>query len=99
MKTRSGPARAVDAVRAALPELHRYPGSPGRPLRAALRLTWMRREQFLLGDGSHELLMQLAQAFAGPGDGVLASEFGFGVRDRARAAGAPPRRSGLVDGA
>jgi histidinol-phosphate aminotransferase len=82
---------AVAAVQAALPELHRYPDPLGGDLRDALaRLHGLRREQILLGNGSHELLMQLAQAFAGPGAGVLASEYGFAVYAiAARAAGAP----------
>jgi len=89
-----GPSpKAVAAVRAALPELHRYPDPLSGDLRDALaRAHGLRREQFLLGDGSHELLMQLAQAFAGPGAGVVAAEFGFAVYAiAARAVGAPFR--------
>jgi histidinol-phosphate aminotransferase len=89
-----GPSpRAVAAVQAALPELHRYPDPLSGDLREALARTHgLRREQFLLGDGSHELLMQIAQAFAGPGAGVVASEFGFAVYAiAAKAAGAPFR--------
>jgi len=78
---------AVEAVRAALPELHRYPDPLGGDLRAAIARTHgLRREQVLLGDGSHELLMQLAQAFAGPGADVLASQYGFAVYAIAAAA-------------
>ena len=33
----------------------------------------------LLGNGSHELLMQCAQVFAGPGVDVVASQYGFAV--------------------
>jgi histidinol-phosphate aminotransferase len=87
-----GPSpRALEAVRAALPQLHRYPDPLGGELRGALARTHgLKREQILLGDGSHELLMQLAQAFAGPGAGVVASEFGFAVYAiAARAVGAP----------
>ena len=89
-----GPSpRALEAVRAVLPELHRYPDPLGGDLRDALAgLHGLRRDQFLLGDGSHELLMQIAQAFAGPGAGVVASEFGFAVYAiAARATGAPFR--------
>ena len=84
---------AVEAVRAALPELHRYPDPLGGELRDALaQVHGLRRGQLLLGNGSHELLMQVAQAFAGPGAGVVASEFGFAVYAiAARAAGAPFR--------
>jgi histidinol-phosphate aminotransferase len=82
---------ALEAVRAALPELHRYPDPLGGDLRQSIaRLHGLRREQVLLGDGSHELLMQLAQAFAGPDAAVLASQFGFAVYAiAAAAAGAP----------
>ena len=46
----------------------------------------------LLGNGSHELLMQFAQVFAGPGDEVVASKFGFAVYAlAAQAAGATLR--------
>ena len=78
-------------MRAALPQLHRYPDPLGGELRGAIAARHgLRREQVLLGNGSHELLMQLAQAFAGPGAGVLASEFGFAVYAiAARAVGAP----------
>jgi histidinol-phosphate aminotransferase len=87
-----GPSpRALEAVRAALPQLHRYPDPLGGELRDAIaRAHGLKREQVLLGDGSHELLMQLAQAFAGPGAGVVSSQFGFAVYGiAARAAGAP----------
>jgi histidinol-phosphate aminotransferase len=36
-------------------------------------------EQILLGNGSHEILMQLGQVFAGPGDDVVMSRYGFAV--------------------
>ena len=43
---------AVEAVRAALPELHRYPDPLGGGLREAIaRVHGLRREQVLLGDG------------------------------------------------
>jgi histidinol-phosphate aminotransferase len=87
-----GPSPIVlAAIQAALPQLHRYPDPLGGQLRAAIAAVHgLRREQVLLGDGSHELLMQLAQAFAGPGAGVVASEFGFAVYSiAARAVGAP----------
>jgi histidinol-phosphate aminotransferase len=103
-----GPSpRAVAAVQAALPELHRYPDPLSGDLRDALARTHgLRREQFLLGDGSHELLMQIAQAFSGPGAGVVASEFGFAVYAIAakaagaafRAAAALPRESAMPRG-
>jgi histidinol-phosphate aminotransferase len=82
----SQPARGRSRA-CGLPELHRYPDPLGGGLREAIARTHgLRREQVLLGDGSHELLMQLAQAFSGPGAGVLASQFGFAVYAIAAAA-------------
>jgi histidinol-phosphate aminotransferase len=95
-----GPSpRALEAVEKALPQLHRYPDPLGGELRAALARTHgLRPEQVLLGNGSHELLMQIAQAFAGPDAGVVASEFGFAVYAiAARAAGAPFRAAAAQD--
>ena len=94
-----GPSpRAVEAVRATLPELHRYPDPLGGDLRAAIAAKHgLRADQVLLGNGSHELLMQVAQAFAGPGAGVLASEFGFAVYAiAAQAAGASFRAAAAL---
>jgi histidinol-phosphate aminotransferase len=46
----------------------------------------------VLGNGSHELLMQFAQVFAGPGSEVLCSQYGFAVYAlAAQAAGAELR--------
>ncbi|MGN6511963.1 MAG: pyridoxal phosphate-dependent aminotransferase, partial [Lysobacteraceae bacterium] len=48
--------------------------------------------QLLLGNGSHEVLMQFAQVFAGQGDEVVASQYGFAVFAlAAQAAGATLR--------
>jgi histidinol-phosphate aminotransferase len=91
-----GPAPAVlDALRR-LPasELFRYPDPLGLALRRALaaRLA-VDPSMIALGNGSHELLMLLAQCFAGPGDEVVFSEFGFAVFPIGTAAvGATPVR-------
>lgn len=76
-----GPSpRAGDAVLACLPEMHRYPDPLGTDLKAALAAQLgLSPAQIFLGNGSHELLMMLAQVFAGPSADVLASEFGFAV--------------------
>lgn len=81
---------ARDAVLATLPAMHRYPDPLGAGLRDALaRLHGLVPAQILLGNGSHELLMMLAQVFAGPDADVVASEFGFAVYAiAAQAAGA-----------
>ena len=76
-----GPSpRAVDAVREVLSELHRYPDPTGGDLKLALAsYHGLEKSQLLLGNGSHELLMMLAQVFAGPGTEIVASQYGFAV--------------------
>jgi len=76
-----GPSpRAVAAVREVLGELHRYPDPLGGDLKLALAsYHGLDTTQILLGNGSHELLMMLAQVFAGPGTEVVASQYGFAV--------------------
>ncbi len=81
---------ALAAARAALDDAFRYPDPLGGDLKRALAVTHgVSASQVLLGNGSHELLMQFAQVFAGPGDEVVASRYGFAVYAlAAQAAGA-----------
>lgn len=84
---------AVRAAIAALESAHVYPDPLGGELKRALadRLG-VGTAGILLGNGSHELLMQFAQVFAGPGDEVVASQYGFAVYAlAAQAAGATLR--------
>ncbi|PKM08558.1 MAG: histidinol-phosphate transaminase [Gammaproteobacteria bacterium HGW-Gammaproteobacteria-4] len=83
----------MDAIAAALPEIHRYPDPRGGALKHALaKAHGVALEQIILGNGSHELLMLLGQVFAGPDAGVVVSQFGFAVYAlAARAANAPLR--------
>ena len=86
-----GPSPAARAAAvAALDLAHRYPDPLGGALRRALAAHHgVAPPQVMLGNGSHELLMMLGQAFAGPGDEVVASQFGFAVYGlAAQAAGA-----------
>lgn len=86
-----GPSpRAREAVLATLDELHRYPDPLGGDLKLTLAsYHGLDTAQILLGNGSHELLMMLAQVFAGPGLEVVASRYGFAVYAlAAQAAGA-----------
>lgn len=80
---------AIDALAAA----HVYPDPLGGDLKRALaRHHGVEAAQVLLGNGSHEVLMQLAQVFAGAGDEVLAAQYGFAVYAlAAQAAGATLR--------
>lgn len=76
-----GPSPAARAaVLDALHALHRYPDPLGGDLKRALAARHgLATDCILLGNGSHELLMMLAQVFAGPGQEVLASRYGFAV--------------------
>jgi histidinol-phosphate aminotransferase len=68
------------AVLDALHAMHRYPDPLGGDLKRALAAKHgLDVAQLILGNGSHELLMQFAQVFAGPGDEVVASQYGFAV--------------------
>ena len=73
-------ARAKEAVLATLHASFRYPDPLGGDLKRALAARHgVQPEDIVLGNGSHELLMQFAQVFAGPGVEVVASRFGFAV--------------------
>ncbi|KGM54361.1 hypothetical protein N800_04705 [Lysobacter daejeonensis GH1-9] len=81
------------AVLDRLHELHRYPDPLGADLKRALaRVHGVREDELLLGNGSHELLMMIAQVFAGPGAEVVYPRHGFAVFAlAAQAAGATSR--------
>ncbi len=91
------PYGASPAARAAIldgmVDLHRYPDSLGCDLKHALAAKHgVDPAHVLLGNGSHELLMQFAQVFAGPGSEVIASQYAFAVYAlAAQAAGAKLR--------
>jgi histidinol-phosphate aminotransferase len=83
-----GPSpRALAAMRAVLPDSFRYPDPRGLALKQALagRLD-VTLERIVLGNGSHELLMLLAQCFADPKHSIVYSQFGFAVFPIATAA-------------
>ena len=68
------------AAQFALAGIHIYPDPLGGDLKRALASHHgIAPGNLMLGNGSHELLMQFAQVFAGPGDEVVASKFGFAV--------------------
>ena len=85
---------ALAAIRDTIPELFRYPDPKGGALKAALaRHLGVDAAQITLGNGSHELLMLIAQCFADATTSVMFSEFGFAVFPiAAAAAGAIPIR-------
>ena len=76
-----GPSpRAKEAVLATIHDSFRYPDPLGADLKRALAAKHgVDVASILLGNGSHELLMQCAQVFAGPGVDVIASQYGFAV--------------------
>jgi histidinol-phosphate aminotransferase len=68
-----GPSpRALEAVRGALPRVHRYPDGASFLLRRALSLRLdVPEDQLVFGCGSDELLELVAKAFVGEGDEVV----------------------------
>ena len=83
-----GPSpRALKAMRTALGETFRYPDPRGMVLKRALagHLN-LGVERIALGNGSHELLMLLAQCFADARHSIVFSQFGFAVFPIATAA-------------
>lgn len=74
-----GPSpKAVEAIRRAIPELHRYPDGGGFYLKKALAAHHgLSPEHFILGNGTNEVLEILAHTFFDPGDSVVFSEGAF----------------------
>ena len=76
-----GPSpRALAAIRTALPDIFRYPD----PLAGALKRALAAQlpcavERIVLGNGSHELLILLAQCFADNCSSIVYSQYGFAV--------------------
>ena len=83
-----GPSpRALDAMRAALTDAFRYPDPRGSSLKSALSTQLgVGVDRIALGNGSHELLMLLAQCFADPAHSIAFSQYGFAVFPIATAA-------------
>lgn len=74
-----GPSpKAVEAMRAALPQTHLYPDGGGYYLRGALAAKLgIARENIILGSGSNEVLEFLGHAFLNRGDEIITSEHAF----------------------
>jgi histidinol-phosphate aminotransferase len=88
-----GPSpQAVAAYRALAGELHRYPDGGHDALRAAIATRHgLEAERIVCGAGSDELITLLVRAYAGPGDEVLHSQYGFLMYPlAAKGAGATP---------
>jgi histidinol-phosphate aminotransferase len=90
-----GPSpRAIAAIEAALVDVLRYPDPKALALKMALAAQLgVDAGQITVGNGSHELLMLIAQCFADATVSIVYSEFGFAVFPIATAAsGAQPVR-------
>ena len=88
-----GPSpKAMEALRAMAPEMHRYPDGGAEQLRAAIAKRFdLDAARIVCGAGSDELLGILCRAYAGPGDEVLYSAHGFLMYAiAAKACGATP---------
>jgi histidinol-phosphate aminotransferase len=88
-----GPSpQAVRAYRKLSDELHRYPDGGHEALRAAIAAQHLLpAEQIVCGAGSDELISLLVRAYAGPGDEVLHTQYGFLMYAiAAKGAGATP---------
>ncbi|MET0330741.1 MAG: aminotransferase class I/II-fold pyridoxal phosphate-dependent enzyme, partial [Dyella sp.] len=78
---------ALDAAARAIGDAHRYPDPVGASLKRALAARYeLPVEGITLGNGSHELLMLLAQCFADASQSIVYSQFGFAVFPIATAA-------------
>ena len=95
-----GPSpKALEAARRALGEVHRYPDGSAYYLRHALaeRLE-VSPEQVVVGNGSNDLLVLLAQALIAPGDEAVLGEPAFVVyRLAVQAVGGRPVAVPLVE--
>ena len=88
-----GPSpQAITAYRQAAGELHHYPDGSTQRLRDAIATRHgLDPARIVCGNGSDEVLDLLARAYAGPGDEVLYSQYGFLVyRLSATGVGASP---------
>ncbi|MEZ5648204.1 MAG: histidinol-phosphate transaminase [Alphaproteobacteria bacterium] len=88
-----GPSsKAVEAVRQVAAHLHQYPDGSATELRVALGKRWgLDPARIVCGAGSDELISLITHTYAGPGDEVLYSQYGFLMYPiAARASGATP---------
>ena len=88
-----GPSpKAVEALAKSAMDMHRYPDGGAVALRAAIATRFgLDAERIVCGAGSDELIALLIKAYAGPGDEVLYSQYGFVMYPiSAHAAGATP---------
>ena len=88
-----GPSpKAIEAYKAASGEIHRYPESGSGTLVSALaKHHGLDPEKLVIGNGSDELIELICHCFAGPGDEVIYTQYGFVMYPTcAHASGATP---------
>ncbi|WFE68590.1 histidinol-phosphate transaminase [Thiomicrospira sp. R3] len=72
--------KALAAIEIALKDVARYPDGNGFYLRSALaEFNKVALSQVAIGNGSNELLELVGRVFAGPGDEIIYSQYGFAV--------------------
>ncbi|MDA5193428.1 histidinol-phosphate transaminase [Govanella unica] len=70
--------KVSEAVKGGLNKLHLYPEGPATQLRQALATAYgIEAERIQCSNGSEEMLHMLARSYAGPGDEVIYSQYGF----------------------
>ena len=76
-----GPSpKAVAAIRAALPDLHRYPDGDAFHLKQRLaEKLGMERGRIIVGNGSNELIEMIVRTFLRVGESIVAAEHGFAI--------------------
>lgn len=97
-----GPSpKAVEAIKAALAGIHRYPDGVSTSLRSSLAGLWDVEEKgILVANGSDEVFALLAAAWIGPGENAVGIRETFSqYRYAVHLFGAEMRETSLVDGA
>ncbi len=86
------PPSAIDALKAAASDLHRYPSTDHGDLRRAIaKVHGLEPDQIICGQGSDEIIAFLCYAYGGPGTEVIYTQHGFSMyRISALAAGSTP---------
>lgn len=91
--------RAVTAYRSHGESLHRYPDGDARALRAAIGDAYgLPAERIVCGNGSSELILLIALAYAGPEREVLMSQYGYLYPQTAAAVADAPIRDAPARG-
>jgi|TARA_B110000259_G_scaffold104413_1_gene120018 histidinol-phosphate aminotransferase len=70
--------KAIEAYKSTSDQLFRYPDGPSSELREAIAKKYnIKKERITCGAGSDEIISLLIEAFAGDGDAIIQSEYGF----------------------